>query len=212
MILRLSKHRNSVLVWLCLTCVSLGLTTGAFAQSLPDDETEAWTVVLNQPTKTMLSSFLNKFPATGKLNLILEMYQTAEDGAPVEESVQVETETAAEETTVAEPTLKASVNIEFEGNMLELREGKLFNRISGQELSLLELLETAPQFAPPIEGIPEEMWKSGTCYACHKWSQERLCEHGERLSGMSETALTRIEHPFGGEFKRFLIERAASGC
>src|ERR1700722_6111848 len=46
--------------------------------------------------------------------------------------------------------------------------------INGQ--SLEQLVQGTPLF-PPIEGLPENVWKK-PCSSCHKWDRRTLCEQG----------------------------------
>jgi hypothetical protein len=68
---------------------------------------------------------------------------------------------------------------------------------------------TSPLF-PPLEGIPEALWKK-PCATCHNWSKETLCEQGARY--VKEPALAfRNQHPYGGPMKVTLLEWAKQGC
>lgn len=77
--------------------------------------------------------------------------------------------------------------------------------------SLADLIVATPQF-PPIEGLPDEVWKDKPCSDCHQWNAERLCEQAQVYRGKdAETILTKL-HPFGGTFKRNLKAWADGGC
>ncbi|MEM6304058.1 MAG: caspase family protein [Pseudomonadota bacterium] len=78
-------------------------------------------------------------------------------------------------------------------------------------LSIEQVVDLAPNF-PPIEGLPDELWKDQSCSTCHEWTQEALCTQGNTYAAASsERALTK-EHPFGGAFKQALRIWATEGC
>ena len=192
--------------------ICLGASSLVFSQTLPDDEIEAWELVSAQPTKQGLSAFVNKFPSTVYLDEVLNLYPSAKNG-PIPTQSASATQTDADEE--PEPTSSASVSVAVtasEGNILEFRDGLLLNASTQQQLSILEVLNLPPQYGPPIEGLPDEIWQNGTCYSCHSWDQARLCEHGTLLASFSSEALRRIEHPFGGAFKEYLVGWSKDGC
>ncbi|MGR3321313.1 MAG: caspase family protein [Pseudooceanicola sp.] len=77
--------------------------------------------------------------------------------------------------------------------------------------TIIEVTELSPLF-PPIEGLPEEMWKEQKCTSCHQWNREALCTQAKvYLTENASRALAK-EHPFGGSFKRNLKAWAQGGC
>lgn len=77
--------------------------------------------------------------------------------------------------------------------------------------SIEEIVELSP-LHPPIEGIPEELWKDQTCSNCHQWTKEALCAQGTTyVSAADDTAVSK-PHPFGGGFKLNLRAWADGGC
>jgi hypothetical protein len=78
-------------------------------------------------------------------------------------------------------------------------------------LSIEEIVKLAPLF-PPIEGLPEELWKSGTCASCHSWTKEALCMQGQTYVAATDDSTVSKPHPFGGVFKRGLKGWAAADC
>ena len=77
--------------------------------------------------------------------------------------------------------------------------------------ALADLIKASPAFAP-IEGLPENLWKDQTCAACHQWDQARLCEQARTYTTRGVEGLERIQHPFGGRFKKALADWASAGC
>lgn len=76
--------------------------------------------------------------------------------------------------------------------------------------SIAQIIEGSPQY-PPIEGLPDEVWKEKTCSNCHKWNRERLCEQGQTY--LTETGAFALDkqHPIDG-FKQVLRDWAAGDC
>ena len=78
-------------------------------------------------------------------------------------------------------------------------------------MTLEELVKGSPLF-PPIDGIPEAMWKGQLCSNCHEWTREALCDQAKTyLAESAERALAK-PHPYGGVFKQGLKGWAAGGC
>lgn len=76
--------------------------------------------------------------------------------------------------------------------------------------SIAELIGGSPMF-PPIEGLPEAVWKDKTCASCHQWDQGNLCEQAQTYLE-DDTGRLGKKHPFGGAFKEALRNWAAGGC
>ena len=77
--------------------------------------------------------------------------------------------------------------------------------------SIAELVEATPLF-PPIEGLPESLWKDQKCTNCHQWTKEALCDQGKTYVSANDEAALAKQHPFGGSFKRNVKSWAAGGC
>ncbi|MGB3278153.1 MAG: hypothetical protein WBA92_03075 [Pseudorhodobacter sp.] len=77
--------------------------------------------------------------------------------------------------------------------------------------SIAQLIEGTPLF-PPIDGIPENLWKDKTCSNCHNWTKEALCTQGATYAtDKGESALAK-KHPYGGALKAALKTFALGGC
>lgn len=94
-------------------------------------------------------------------------------------------------------------------DQLRFDEPVPFGAFPVQGRTLKELAGGEPLF-PPIEGLPEELWKK-PCATCHKWNQERLCEQGNSYLKAAKYVL-RHQHPYGGTYKLALMRWAKSGC
>lgn len=81
--------------------------------------------------------------------------------------------------------------------------------INGQ--SIAQLITGSPLF-PPIDGIPETLWKGQQCSNCHKWTKEALCDQGKTYSGPTGPDALQKKHPYGGAFKAALKTYALEGC
>ena len=77
--------------------------------------------------------------------------------------------------------------------------------------SIEHLITTTPLF-PPIEGLPEEVWKDQECASCHQWTQEALCTQANTYLGQNAQRSLNLEHPLGNAFKLTLRAWAQAGC
>lgn len=77
--------------------------------------------------------------------------------------------------------------------------------------TLLQVTRASPLF-PPIDGLPEAMWKGQSCSNCHSWTREALCEQASFYLGENASRSLQKRHPFGGSFKRNLRHWAANDC
>lgn len=77
--------------------------------------------------------------------------------------------------------------------------------------TIKELITGSPLY-PPIEGLPDEVWKGKGCSNCHQWEQTNLCAQAERYLSLNAQRSLSKEHPYGGAFKQTLRAWAASGC
>ncbi|GAB4519020.1 MAG: hypothetical protein Tsb0019_19390 [Roseibium sp.] len=76
--------------------------------------------------------------------------------------------------------------------------------------SISELITGSPRF-PPIEGLPEDVWKQKTCSSCHLWQQSNLCEQAQTYVG-DDAPSAPGQHPYGATFKDALRAWASQGC
>ncbi len=77
--------------------------------------------------------------------------------------------------------------------------------------SIEELVAGSPIF-PPIEGIPDELWKGQTCANCHEWTREDLCTQATTYLSASASRSLEKPHPYGASFKHSLMRWAEGGC
>jgi len=78
-----------------------------------------------------------------------------------------------------------------------------------QGFSLEELVRGVPEY-PPIDGLPEEVWRK-TCNNCHQWNQQSLCVQA-KLYAQDPTMAFRKQHPYGGPEKLAMMKWARQGC
>lgn len=78
-------------------------------------------------------------------------------------------------------------------------------------LNFAQIIEQAPSF-PPIEGLPDEVWKDQQCSNCHVWTQAALCDQGKTYLKANNARSLSKQHPFGGGFKQSLKHWAGLGC
>ena len=77
--------------------------------------------------------------------------------------------------------------------------------------SLAELISGTPLY-PPIEGLPDEMWKGQSCASCHQWTEAALCDQGKAYLGPNFARGLALMHPLGPGLKQNLRAWAEGGC
>jgi hypothetical protein len=75
--------------------------------------------------------------------------------------------------------------------------------------SLAQLITGVPIY-PPIEGLPDNVWKK-TCNNCHQWNQQSLCVQA-KIYAANPAMTLRIQHPYGGPEKIAMMKWAKGGC
>ena len=171
----------------------------------------------------------------------VEDAEVTEEAAPAEEVVAEETtedETSAEVTETAE---EAAPEATETADVVDVAEDEtsespateeqdmaaIAAQIAESEVSFsVPLAAGAPEVAgftieeliaghalyPPIEGLPEELWKEQDCAGCHEWTEANLCEQATfYLDDTGADSLSK-PHPFGGSFKLNLAQWARGGC
>jgi hypothetical protein len=78
-------------------------------------------------------------------------------------------------------------------------------------LTINQLVAGSPLF-PPIEGLPDELWKDQSCSNCHQWTPEDLCNQAQTYVNRPEAGNVAKQHPFGGGLKVNLRRWALGGC
>lgn len=83
------------------------------------------------------------------------------------------------------------------------------SHIMGRTLS--QIIQSSPAY-PPIEGLPDAIWKDKTCASCHTWTRQDLCVQANTYVSMDPTKYREKKHPFGGLLKMNLRNWAQNGC
>ena len=78
-------------------------------------------------------------------------------------------------------------------------------------VSLANIVTTSPMF-PPIEGLPDEVWKGKICSNCHQWSREALCTQAKTYITKKPVKYQEKQHPFGGMLKINMRNWALGDC
>ena len=77
--------------------------------------------------------------------------------------------------------------------------------------TIMEVTQTSPLF-PPLQGLPDALWKDQTCTGCHQWTRDDLCTQAKVYLKESMARSVEKQHPLGGSFKRALKVWAQGGC
>jgi uncharacterized caspase-like protein len=80
-----------------------------------------------------------------------------------------------------------------------------------QNRSLKQILADGHPLFPPVNGLPDELWKNSNCTGCHKWDRQRFCDQGQAYV-QNPNVIGRIAHPLGPQFKVALMNWAKGGC
>lgn len=75
--------------------------------------------------------------------------------------------------------------------------------------SIADLIKGSPVH-PPIENLPDVVWKGKTCSNCHQWHEDNLCDQAKTY--LADTAAFSKPHPYGVAFKAALRIWARDGC
>ena len=67
-------------------------------------------------------------------------------------------------------------------------------------------------FFPPMEGLPEEVWKGKTCNSCHEWTRADLCTQAKTYIAKKPVKYQEKQHPFGGMLKINMRSWALGDC
>ena len=78
-------------------------------------------------------------------------------------------------------------------------------------VSLANIVTTAPMF-PPIEDLPEEVWKGKLCISCHQWTRADLCTQAKTYISKKPVKYQEKQHPFGGMLKINMRNWALGDC
>ncbi|PRY72474.1 caspase family protein [Marivita geojedonensis] len=176
-----------------------------------EDEQAMFEALQANPTLDGYRAFLDAFPngtysefARGEV-AALEAKTNVDpigEGVPaVEPEPEAETELALvteQERSTVPTVIEYDTPLALPGTVLD---GVALSNITG----------LSPLF-PPIEGLPEELWKNATCASCHEWNKERLCEQSNVYLTLSGQKNLEKPHPFNGALKRNLRQWAAGGC
>lgn len=167
-------------------------TTASAIANLPSAETVMFREAQADDSLEGLETYLRTYPA----------------GAHVAEAQRLVAALRRAESTFAEAaaavTTSALTSVTFHTPLAtELTE------IGGR--SMAELITSTPHY-PPIEGLPEAVWKGQQCKNCHDWNQKRLCEQGQRYQVAASARSLNKPHPFGGQFKSVLRAWADNSC
>jgi len=77
--------------------------------------------------------------------------------------------------------------------------------------TLEQLIVGSPLF-PPIEGLPEAVWKGKTCSTCHDWKRDNLCTQAQTYLAEDAARALSKQHPYGGGLKANLKRWAVNDC
>ncbi|WP_424933706.1 caspase family protein [Amaricoccus macauensis] len=151
-------------------------------------------------------AYLAEFPNGVFVEIALAEIRALEDAGQPSAPAEPEAEVAA---ATPQPATPAPVQGGQGGKVLfdqPLSRGE--PQVDGR--SIAQIIEGSPQY-PPIEGLPEVVWKEKTCSDCHQWNRERLCEQANTyLTDIGRFALDK-QHPMDG-FKQVLADWADGGC
>jgi hypothetical protein len=127
-------------------------------------------------------------------------------------ALQLESETVTRkaEANVEAPEAQNSGSIDA-GAAVTMKSILTFGNTHVRGKSIEELVAGSPQF-PPIDGLPDELWKDQNCSSCHQWTHEALCDQAQTYVKRPAAGNVAKQHPFGGGLKVNLRRWAMGGC
>jgi hypothetical protein len=169
---------------------------GSETAEVNDTERLMFDLAASDNTINAYKTYLDSYPGGAFAN------QASERVAALELEAQTVTRKAEAQ---AEPTASQP------GEVVTLNGRLTFgnDRIRGKTIA--ELVRGTPHF-PPIEGLPEAMWKDQTCSGCHQWTPEALCTQAQTYAANPSSEKVEKSHPYGGDFKVNLRSWAQGGC
>ncbi len=178
--------------------IGLGSSSDSRAATPSAAELGLWQQALSTGEPADLQAFIERYPdsdyAEDARGLLATLGAVPDDSATV----------AVEEPSSEERSLGASASPGFEQPIADDAQ-------SDKPRSIKELAEGTPLFSP-VEGLPKEYWEGEVCSNCHNWDKASLCTQGEFYTGQERDSSARIQHPYGGFFKKALEQWAADGC
>lgn len=172
---------------------ALLIASSAMAQDM--SEAEAWERAKESGASAEVFAFIEKYP-NGEFAKEAKSYMI--------DLLWVELAANAPETSEEDASQQAPAPVTFSA---PLTDGS--DEIIGKTLE--ELITGTPLY-PPVEGLPEEYWKTQECSSCHEWQRANLCTQANTyLSDAGAENLVK-QHPYGGTFKLNLRNWAQSGC
>lgn len=131
-----------------------------------------------------------------------ERFIAAYPESALTEAAQIEL--AALAAAPALPAMDLPARVAFDEPLTDVPE-----EIAGR--SIADLIQGSPLY-PPIEGLPDEVWKEQTCSHCHQWTRDDLCTQAQTYqTAPAERTLSR-DHPLGPAFRGVLRVWAEGGC
>lgn len=188
-------------------------------QLVLSDEEKAWLAVQDNSDISATMLFIEEYPAgefsndakrllLGLLSADLEPLPEDAGGEALGQVEEITPETVIAEPNETESALPSDLNIARVVRYTEpLSEGSV--DILGQ--SIEQLITGKPLF-PPIEHLPEVVWKDKNCSDCHQWTEVDLCTQAKFYMSDAGAANLTKEHPYGGTFKENLLVWAQGDC
>ena len=144
-----------------------------------------------------------------------EEAEAASDGPVAGDDTEVAEAVVAEDTAPESPAVEEQDMAEIAARIAETEVSfsvPLAAGAAGVADFTIEDLIAGTAMYPPIEGLPDELWKEQTCAGCHEWNPTNLCEQATfYLSDAGAENLSK-QHPYGGSFKLNLAQWARGGC
>lgn len=174
-------------------------------------EDMAWDAIKDSADPDAVLAFLEAYPdgthADSAQSLIVDLLtaQLEVDAALAAQEPAAETPAPAAPAATGDIAQRiAQSDITFAGTLAEGATG-----VAGR--SIEQLIAGTPLY-PPIEGLPEALWKEQQCSNCHEWTQSNLCEQANFYLGDAGAENLIKQHPYGGTFKLNIAQWARGGC
>ncbi|WP_263830986.1 caspase family protein [Ruegeria aquimaris] len=177
--------------------------------SASDEERALFEAVKGEGTADAFQTYLDAFPKGVFLEEARERLAALKPSGPLTDPSP---EPAPTPVPVAEAAPdKDEIKLPDEAVVITMTSPLIAGNDVVRDQTISQLINGSPKF-PPIEGLPDELWKEQKCSNCHQWTKEALCQQAQVYADAEVSRSINKQHPYGGGLKVNLRQWAKGGC